>query len=170
MINNSVLDAIYNRRSVRFYTDELVDDESVKEIIRAGSFAPSGLNNQPWRFITIRTPEIKNNISELTHYSKIVIEANVLIAVMLDTDAIYNRDKDLQAIGACLQNMLLAIHSLRLGAVWLGEILNQKDQFNKLLSVEERYELMAVVAIGHQTKKTLSYSRKNIDELIIKEI
>jgi nitroreductase len=169
-VNNGVLEAICNRRSVRVFSKKEVSKSAVKEILMAGSFAPSGLNNQPWRFIIIKDAGIKRNISALTHYSKIIIEANMLIAVLLDNDVIYNREKDIQAIGACIQNMLLAVHSLGLGAVWLGEILNKKDKFHEMMTLDERYELMAVVAIGHKTDKKCSYERKSIDELIIKEI
>ena len=170
MITNSILEAIYTRRSIRAFTDQDVDDELIKEIIRAASYAPSGLNNQPWRFIVIRDASLKKEISSLTHYSKIVEGANALIAVLLDNEVVYNRDKDLQAIGASIQNLLLAIHSLDLGAVWLGEILNKKDKFHKMLSLEGKYELMAVVAIGYKAKDDATSSRKGIDELIIKEL
>jgi nitroreductase len=170
MSDNGLLKAIYERRSIRVFSDKEVDDASIMEIIKAGSFAPSGLNNQPWRFITIRDTKLKNDISTLTHYSKIVVNANVLIAVLLDKDVMYNRDKDVQAIGACIQNMLLAVHVLDLGAVWLGEILNQKDQFHEMFSLDERYELMAVVAIGHKTNAKPTSTRKDLSELIIKEL
>lgn len=169
-MNNSILEAIYTRRSVRSFTSDKLEDEALLEIIKAGSFAPSGLNNQPWRFIIIKDEEIKKNISALTHYSKIVLNGKALIAVMLDTEAVYNREKDIQAIGACIQNMLLAIHSLGLGGVWLGEILNRKDKFNALVGIENRYELMAVIALGKRSGSKLSFSRKNIDELILKKI
>jgi nitroreductase len=169
MLKNSVLEAIYERRSIRSFSKKDIEDSVLREIIKAGSFAPSGLNNQPWRFVIIKDTDVRKSISKLTHYSKIIIEANVLIAVMLDNDAVYNREKDIQAVGACTQNMLLAIHSIGLGAVWLGEILKNKDKFNEILSLEERYELMAVVAIGHKTDQKCSSDRKSIDELIIKE-
>ena len=170
MMSNSVLDTIYNRRSIRAFSQEEVSDNTVREVIRAGSYAPSGLNNQPWRFIIIRDSDTKNDISTLTHYSKIVISANVLIAVLLDKDVMYNRDKDVQAVGACIQNMLLTIHSCELGAVWLGEILNKKDKFHEMLSLDEKHELMAVIAMGHKTDKKAASTRKTIDELIIKEL
>ncbi|MFC1854917.1 nitroreductase family protein [Thermodesulfobacteriota bacterium] len=170
MTNNSVLDNIYNRRSIRVFTDDQVDQSIVKEVIKAGTYAPSGLNNQPWRFIVIRDKDLMDKISKLTHYSKVVNSANVLIAVLLDNDVVYNRDKDLQAVGACIQNILLAIQSFSLGAVWLGEILNKKDEFHKLISLEQQYELMAVVAMGHKTEKKGASTRKGIDELILQEI
>lgn len=45
--------------------------------------------------------------------------------------------------------MLLYIHSTGLGAVWLGQILKNKEQFIKLINGPEDNELMAVIALGH---------------------
>ena len=67
---------------------------------------------------------------------------------MLDVESSYHRDKDLQGVGAALQNMLLAAYALELGAVWLGEILKNGEQVIELLNLPARYELMAVLALG----------------------
>jgi nitroreductase len=61
----------------------------------------------------------------------------------------YNRDMDLLAFGACVQNMLLPAHSIGIGTVWLGEILNRKSEINTLLEITDNYELMAVIALGY---------------------
>ena len=90
---------ISTRRSIRKFTDEPVSDDIINKIMETGTWAPSGLNNQPWRFAVIRDSELKAEISSLTHYSKIVLGANVLIGVFLDNSASYDRTKDCQAIG-----------------------------------------------------------------------
>ena len=93
-----------------------------------GSWAPSGLNNQPWRFVIVRDSQLRSDLADCTKYGKIIRNAPVCIAVFMDQSKSYDRVKDLQAIGACIQNMLLSIHDLGLGAVWLGEILNKKGK------------------------------------------
>ncbi|MDZ7758788.1 MAG: nitroreductase family protein [Desulfovermiculus sp.] len=60
-----------------------------------------------------------------TKYGKIIQQARVLILVVADKEVMYNTTKDHQSVGACLQNMLLAIHAHGLGGVWLGEVLSQ---------------------------------------------
>ncbi|AFV22967.1 nitroreductase [Methanolobus psychrophilus R15] len=104
-----------------------------------------------------------------THYSKVVSNAPLLIAVYLDRDTMYNRTKDLQAVGAAIQNMLLACCELGLGAVWLGEILNNKDKVNLILSCPESMELMAVLAIGYPGEKNAKSSRKHIKDICYEE-
>jgi nitroreductase len=163
-----IFELIKTRRSIRKFTDEPVSDELIAKIIEAGTWAPSGLNNQPWKFAVVRDNELKTKISTLTRYSKIILNANVLIPVFLDNSLGYDRTKDCQAIGACIQNMLLAVHSMGLGAVWLGEILKNKDKVLQLLGGgTQDFELMAVIALGHPAGNGGKGMRKDSAQTII---
>lgn len=166
-MSHPVLNAIYNRRSIRDFSNENVSDAHLQEIIKAGVWAPSGLNNQPWRFVIVTDPDIAGKLSETTHYSHIVLAAKALIAVYLDTEAMYDEVKDHQAAGACIENMLLATEALDLGAVWLGQILKNKQQVNSILGISDRYDLMALLAIGHPAHRNQTSKRKSIDEFIL---
>lgn len=168
-MTSSVLESIYNRRSIREYTDEPVTREQLKEIIKAGIWAPSGLNNQPWRFVTIIDAAIREKLAGQTHYSHIILAAKALIAVYLDKTAMYDTVKDHQAAGACIQNMLLATEALGLGAVWLGQILKNKNEVNAILQLGDDLDLMAVLAIGHPKHRNQQSTRKEINDLIIKQ-
>lgn len=163
------IEAIKTRRSIREFTDENINDKTIEEILEAGRWAPSGLNNQAWRFIVVRNEGTKEALSKFTHYGAIIKNARILIVVFLENDQMYDHTKDVQSIGACIQNMLLAVHSMGLGAVWLGEILKNKEQVNKVLEAPDSYELMAVVALGHPLKKARSSDRKELYELVFRE-
>jgi nitroreductase len=52
------------RRSVRFFSPEPVSFELIENAIRCASLAPSGANQQPWRFVVVQDPEIKRRIRE----------------------------------------------------------------------------------------------------------
>lgn len=169
MIIMETIEAIKTRRSVRGFTEKNISDDTIEEILEAGRWAPSGLNNQAWRFIIVRNPDTKVNLSVLTEYGPTIKNAPVLIVVFLDKDHMYHYTKDVQSIGACIQNMLLAIHSMGLGGVWLGEILKNKEKVNEVLGAPESHELMAVVALGHPVNKTRVSERKNLNELVSRE-
>ena len=157
---------IKTRFSVRKFKDKTVENEKIKEILDCGRQAPSGLNNQPWIFIVIKDNEIKEKVASCTKYSKILSSANVLIAVFFNQDEGYNRTKDIQALGACIENMMLAIHVLGLGGVWIGEILNQREKVEEILEVPKLFELQAVIALGYppdDLKKTSS--RKDLKSI-----
>lgn len=169
-MNSPVIEAIYQRRSIRQYKAADVDCSTLHEIIRAGIQAPSGLNNQPWRFVIIKEKEVRHKLAEQTHYKHIVRGAPALITVLLDKESMYDHTKDCQAAGACIQNMLLAVESFGLGAVWLGQILKNKEKVVEILGLTAPLELMAVIAIGLPTGHNQRSTRKPLDTFIIKEI
>ncbi len=149
---SSVFSAIKNRRSVRHFSKEPVSDDLVDQILESGLWAPSGKNNQPWKFAILRDETLKASLSTFTHYGQVIRSASVCIAVFLDHTRVYDRTKDVQAVGASIQNMLLTIHALGLGGVWLGEILKNKEKVAELLGAQKEWELMAVIAFGHPLK------------------
>lgn len=165
--DSPVFKCILERRSVRKFTDATVERASILEALRAASWAPSGLNNQPWRFAVIGDSNLKASLAALTRYAAILREAPVLVAVFLDQESSYDRVKDCQAIGACIQNFLLAIHDQGLGAVWIGEILKNKDEIVRILELPDRLEAMAVIAVGHPAHHKQSSHRRPVEELII---
>ncbi|SET00116.1 Nitroreductase [Methanococcoides vulcani] len=166
---STTIETILARRSIREYTEAPVSKDDINTILECGRWAPSGLNNQPWKFIVIQNEDAIRKIAECTHYSKVVLQAKVLIAVYLDQDTMYHHDKDVLAIGASIQNMLLACTDLELGAVWLGEILKKSEQVDVILEVPESFELMAVLAIGHPVEKERSSTRKYLEEITFQE-
>jgi nitroreductase len=166
----AVLEAIFARRSIRQYTDDPVDQHDMQTILEAGRWAPSGLNNQPWRFAVVQDSRVKEEVAKHTRYREIIRNAPVIIAVFIDNDASYDRTKDCQGIGACLQNMWLATHALGLGGVWLGEILKNKERVGEILEAPETYELMAVLAVGHPKHRQQKSDRKSLSDLVFKEV
>ena len=162
-----ILERIKSRRSIRKFTSEPIDDAMIDQILTAGIWAPSGKNNQPWKFAVVKDNELLKSLAGLTHYSKTIENAPCCIAVFLDHNLSYDRTKDCQAIGACIQNMLLTIHDMGLGAVWLGEILRNKEKVAELLNAPSNLELMAVVAFGHPAEKGGKGKRKVLDEVVV---
>jgi nitroreductase len=169
--DNPVLAALLERRSIRKFTAEAVAREDILTILEAGRWAPSGLNNQPWRFLVISRDDPRHaKLAECTKYAHIVRASAACIAVTLDKSAMYSEMKDHQGAGACIQNMLLAIHALGLGAVWLGQIVNDQSASLTALGLDETaHELQAVIALGHPGQEGGS-SRKPLAELLLEEL
>ena len=75
------------RQSVRRYTDKLVEPEKIDNCIEAARIAPSASNAQPWKYIVIDNPEIKNKIADVTFdklmsFNKFVPQAPVIIVLI----------------------------------------------------------------------------------------
>ena len=149
-----VLDCIGRRRSVRSFTKVQIERDKIDAILEAGTFAPSGKNGQPWRFFVVqREKDLLRRIAEQTVYHAWVSEADCLILVFLDREKSYHEIKDAQAIGACMENMLLAAEELGIGACWNGEILRNAEEVRNMYSLAERYQLMALLVLGYAKEK-----------------
>jgi len=159
---------VRTRRSIRHYTQDAVSEQTIASILEAGRWAPSGLNNQPWRFLVITDKQKRELVASFTKYAKIVKEAPAVILVFLDQGATYNRDKDVMAIGACIQNMLLAAHAVGVGTCWLGEILNRKEALVQALEIGKDFELMAAITVGMSDDDTARSSRVALKKLLIR--
>lgn len=167
---NKFLDFIKTRQSIRKYGNEPITDEELNEILECGRWTPSGLNNQPWKVIISQDVDLKIQVSKWTHYGDIITNADAIIIVFLDQEKGYNRVKDIQAIGAFMENLLLGAHALGLGAVWLGEILNQKENLYEFFKIkEEKFELMGVIAMGERGEELKDFKereRRSLKEFV----
>ena len=59
---NNLLDLVKKRRSIRRFRPDPIPDADIEKIVDAACWAPSGFNMQPWEFVVIKKPELKNKI------------------------------------------------------------------------------------------------------------
>ncbi|MDD5131176.1 MAG: nitroreductase family protein [bacterium] len=78
------------------------------------------------------------------------------------------RTMEIQSSAAAVENLLLAVTSLGLGAVWLGILFVVKDEVLTLLE-EPKGEFMAVIPVGYPSKSSLGPNKKHLD-MVIKEL
>jgi len=167
---NNLLDVIRSRRSIRNFVYKKIDNDSIKEILDCGRWAPSGRNSQPWKVCIVAHPTVKRMIAEQSKYGGIIESAYLNFVVFLDLERGYDRVKDVLAMGAFIQNMLLAVHAKGLGAVWIGEILKNKEKISEIFKYSpESYELMGVLTVGlidESLEKEEERKRRSLDEFI----
>src|SRR4030065_567243 len=117
---NEVLSAIRNRRTIRRFKPDPIDEEMLQMILEAGRWAPSFSNLQPWRFIVIKDQGLKNALDKMARESVLhlgINEAPVVILVCVD-----RRIDPLHAIeagAAATQNMTFGAYSLGFGTGWI---------------------------------------------------
>jgi nitroreductase len=160
---NQVLQTIRQRRSVRAFIDQSVSDEILKPILDAGRYAPSGHNTQPWRIVVVKSAEKRKQLAELAPQDDMIKTAPLTLAVLLDRTAGYDELKDAQAIGAMIENMLLAVHSLGLAACWMGKA--RDSRMEEAIGAREHEDLMALIPVGYAAS-----SPEDVDRLPLEEI
>ncbi|MHA1522360.1 MAG: nitroreductase family protein [Promethearchaeota archaeon] len=161
------LDCLRTRRSIRKFQDIPISKDIITQILEIGHLSPSGRNLQPWRVIIAKSAEIRQELAQFSKYSKIISDAGCVFAIYLDHTQDYSRMKNLQSIGAFFQSLLLAIHAVGLGGVWIGEILNRTDDVNATLHITNpKMELMGIIAFGTPDQK-VSLKRIPLDNIIL---
>jgi len=155
------LDTIHNRRSVRKYTDSPISEEKIEQILRAGMMAPSAGNQQPWHFIVIRDKNQLKEISERHPYASFAKDAQVGIVVCGDLNLESHKGFWVQDCSACTQNMLLAIHDLSLGGVWISSypVESRMKVFADVCKLRENVVPLAFIPIGYPAQKISAVDR-----------
>lgn len=149
-----IIEGIMTRRSIRHFTGELVSDEQLDTMLRAGFQAPSAHNMQAWEFIVVRDKEKIAKIKDFHKYAKMVEAAGTLIVVCGDKNKQENLGLLVSDTSAAIQNMLLTAHGLGLGAVWCGiyDIYDYISNFSQVLNLPDNILPIGMVVVGNKIK------------------
>ncbi len=152
--NNPAYLNILTRTSVRKYTREPVSEDALTAILHAAMAAPSGMNKQPWEFIVIDDRELLKKLADVLPYAKMAAEAPVAVLVCGNKERILSGvDDNLweQDCSAATENILLAAHSLGLGAVWtcLYPHEERMDPVKNILNIGDKLIPFNLIPIGH---------------------
>lgn len=126
---NEILKALETRRSVRSYTDQQISDELLDQVLNAGLYAPSGMNNQGCVAVAIRDKGTRDLLSKL---NAAVMGRDIdpfygapCVIVVLGDPTIYGGwicDGSLM-----MGNLMNAAHALGLGSCWIHRALEVFD-------------------------------------------
>jgi nitroreductase len=155
-----VLEAIRTRRSVRRYTKDPVPPELIEKMLEAGRWAPSSAGSQPWEFIVITDPAIKNKIHLPAVLAPFLAEAPLAIAVAVDS---LRTTCPIQDGTLAAYAILLAAHDLGLGACWINP--NLPGGIKKTLGIPFTKKLVAILSIGYPAEKPV-HTRKKLADMV----
>ena len=79
-----VYESIRSRRTVREYKPDPVPESVVRRILRAGRWAPSSSNSQPWHFVVISDPATLATLSTIASQGRFIGQAPLAIAIVMD--------------------------------------------------------------------------------------
>lgn len=137
-MDNEVLKALHERRSVRKYKQEQITDEELLTVLEAGTYAPTGMGYQdPW-IVAVQNPEIiaqlvRMNAEVMGVTSNPYYDAPTIVLVFgSNPDEWRNAVQDGSLV---LGNMMLAAHSIGLGSCWINR---EREMF----STDEGKEIM----------------------------
>lgn len=142
---------IFERRSVRSYTDREVTPQEEEVLLKAAMQAPSAGNQQPWHFVVIRSRQTMEKIDASQPYAAMLRQAPMAIVVCGDSSRQkYPYDFWVQDCSAALQNILLEAVHIGLGAVWLGvyPVPERVENIRAILGLPQEIIPLGIVSIG----------------------
>ena len=162
-LSQPALANILGRRSIRVYRPGTIDDKTVTALLEAAMAAPSAVAKDPWRFVIIRKPEMLRRIAEKLPNGQMLATATVGIIVCGDLTVVHDQQLSylLQDCSAAIENLLLAIHAMGLGACWLG-VHPREDRIQHIkavLGLPETVIPIAGIAIGHPAEEKAPRTR-----------
>ena len=163
-----ISEAIKKRRSVREYTSEDISEDLLREIIKAGTVAPSARNMQPWHFIIIRDNLIQKQLILDGSGREQLVKAPVVIAVCFDNKNEYG------ALDAALaaENIMIAAAGHGVGSCVVASYYqrqDKKDQYSKLketIKLPENIDALLLMALGYSEEIPAERKLKPFEELI----
>ena len=155
-------DVLKQRKSVRGYSEKLVQNDLLEKVIDAGRVAATARNEQPWEFIVTSNKEILKKICNMCPNGPFIKDAPHLIAVFSKDTKYYLED-----CSAATQNMLLAIEALGLGGCWVaGDKKDYAGEVGKLFDVPTGYRLVSMISVGYPKKPIGPKAKKAVKEVL----
>lgn len=148
----SILDFIFSRRSIRKFTDQEIDKDTLVKLLQAAMAAPTTANNQPWEFIVVSDKDVMDTLrkdlffGQYNAVSAIVVCGNMNLAFSPPSQEYWVQD-----CSAAIQNILLAATGLGLGSVWIGlyPLPSKIKPVRKVLDIPEYVIPLGVVYLGY---------------------
>ncbi|AMK14700.1 nitroreductase family protein [Methanobrevibacter olleyae] len=172
-----IFEVIKNRRSVREYKQEQIDDEDIEKILHAAILAPTARGEAPWHFTVIQNKELLDDINEsvnnilrnsgdelleaIAKSGKHIMHNAPTVVIVSAKSSATNMQAD---VSAAIENMLLAAEGLDIGSCWLGLIAAyfSIEENLKNLHIPEGYTPLYGVSLGYKVNENEPNPRDDV--------
>ena len=172
------MDLITKRQSVRGYSDKPVEREKIERCLEAARLAPSACNAQPWKFIVVDEPELKDAVagetfSKLVSFNRFTLTAPVLIIVVGEKPnlnsqiggLVKNKQFHLIDIGITVEHICLQAAEEGLGTCILGWF--DEKSVKKLLNIPRQKRVELMICIGYPASDEIRpKTRKDLTQIV----
>ena len=166
---SDIFEVIKNRRSVRAYKDEQIEDEQIEQILEAAIMAPTARGEAPWHFTVVQNKETLADINDSVlkilsnsgdEFLEAIAESGVNVMHNAPTVVFVSAKSDatnMQAdCSAAIENMLLAAEG------FLVAIYFSVEENLKKLHIPEGYTPLYGVALGKKVEPNEPNPRKDV--------
>jgi len=166
---------IQSRRSIRKFSQCLIPENELKEILKTGFSAPSAGNRQPWRVVVLKDRTRIEQIATAAFGQMFIANASVVLVICAVPYESAERYKKrganlyvLQDTAALTQNIILAAHALGYATCWIGAF--DEKEVTDILKVPDGMRPVSIIPIGHaEGEIPKSRLRRPFEEVVIEE-
>jgi nitroreductase len=160
----SFIDLVRSRRSIRRFLPRPVEKEKILACLEAARLAPSAQNAQPWRFVVVDDPALKDTLCReaftgIYSTSRFAAQAPVVVVVLARKAFVAHRlGRQIQKtafhlidIGIAGEHFILQAEELGLGTCWMGWFSYRKAR--KALQIPRKYKIIALIPVGYAASR-----------------
>jgi len=162
-------DAVRKRLSVRSYKPDPVPVDVLNRVIDAGRLAPSAKNYQPWKFIVVKDPAIRQALVPACKNQVSIAQAPVVICACCVIEQVWKGmggywSAEAVDITIALEHMMLAAAAEGLGTCWIGAFL--EAEVKKVLAIPDGVKPIALTPLGYPAVEARPRPRKPLSEIV----
>ena len=161
---------VESRTSLRRFDERPVSDDDILSIMEAARLAPSASNAQPWRFIAVRDPAVRESLARASFSgifspTRFAARAPLIVALCAERASFIELGKAIKDramyhldCGIAGEHLVLRAAELGLGSCWIG-MFNRRAA-RRVLRVPFHARVVALIAIGHPAKDAPQRQRR----------
>lgn len=166
--------SIASRYSLRQFSEEPIDEETILKAVQLSPKTPSVCNRQSWRVFWAKSPDAKKTIRLLQNGNRGFGEqADSFLVITTDLHSFFGIEERNQSFidgGMFAMTLLMALHSMGVGTCalnWTTQAKKDRD-LRKKLEIPKSLNIIAIIAIGSIPENfTIAKSeRKPLDEIL----
>lgn len=162
------------RQSDRRYQDKPVERAKIEQCIETARLSPSANNSQPWKFVIVDDPALKDKIGQCAAgmgMNKFVPQAPIIVAIVMEktgaltslASVIKDKEFPLLDIGIASNQFCLQAADIGLGTCIVGWF--DEKNVKKLLGVDRKKRIPLLITVGYPASSTREKSRKPLDKV-----
>lgn len=163
----SLLSAIQERQSIKQFSSADVEDDKLKAVLEAGRLAPSAKNRQPWRFIVVQKPEVRQRVQDAAFGQDHVGQAPVIIAGCT-TNIDYRMPNGMMSypidIAVALSFMIIQGQIEGLGSCIVTTY--DEQEVKEILTVPYSMRVVMLLLLGYSAETSLAAERKPLSRIV----
>ncbi len=177
------MEEILNRRSIRKYKDQPVEDGMILQLLESARLAPSGKNTQPWQFIIVKSQATRQKLAKVSHNQPWMAEAPVFLVCVADIRSRINPPEDvfldenspqfelkqiIRDTAIAVEHIVLEAERLGLGTCWVAWF--EQKEIRPILSIPDDKFVVCIITLGYPGEQPKARPRKKLEDIIHREV